>query len=112
MESDQLDRYRAAVVDDAAGTALAGVVEELRFESLELTRPALKTAPRGMARDHPRVDLLRYKDLVAGRLLAPGPALATDAARDHVASTWRSAGPLVDWLDEHVGPTAVARRRR
>jgi hypothetical protein len=83
----------------------------VRADGLELTPPALKTAPRGMSRDHPRVELLRYRDLVAGARLQPGPALATAAARDHVARTWRAAGPLVDWLDERVGPSAFPPRR-
>jgi uncharacterized protein (TIGR02453 family) len=111
MASDQLALFRAAVVDDASGEALARAVSAVRADGLQLTPPALKTAPRGMPREHPRVDLLRYKDLVAGRRLDPGPLLATAAARDHVASTWRAAGPLVTWLDEHVGQSAAPRRR-
>jgi hypothetical protein len=82
MASDQLARYRDAV---------------------------LKTAPRGMPRDHPRVALLRYKDLIAGRRLAPGPALATREAIDHVAATWRAAHSLTTWLDAHVGATTHRR---
>jgi uncharacterized protein (TIGR02453 family) len=111
MASDQLALFRAAVVDDASGEALARAVAAVRADGLELTPPALKTAPRGMPREHPRVDLLRYKDLIAGRRLEPGSLLATAAARDHVASTWRAADPLVGWLDEHVGESATPRRR-
>jgi uncharacterized protein (TIGR02453 family) len=112
MASDQLARYRAAVVDDdgGAGAALARAIAAVRRGGLELTPPALKTAPRGMPRDHPRVELLRYKDLVAGRRLGPGAELATAAAREHVASTWRAARPLTGWLDEHVGASATPRR--
>jgi uncharacterized protein (TIGR02453 family) len=111
MASDQLQRYRAAVLDDAAGAALARAVAAVEGDGLELTPPALKTAPRGTPRDHPRVALLRYKDLIAGRRLEPGPQLETLAARDHVASTWRAARPLVAWLDEHVGASAMPPRR-
>jgi uncharacterized protein (TIGR02453 family) len=110
MASDQLARYRAAVVDDGGpGAALADAVAAAERGGLELTAPALKTAPRGMPRDHPRVELLRYKDLVAGRRLGPGPKLATPAAREHVVSTWRAARPLTGWLDEHVGASATPR---
>jgi hypothetical protein len=77
---------------------------------LELAPPALKTAPRGMPRDHPRVALLRYKDPIAGSRLAPGPALATGAALEHVAATWRAARPLTAWLDDHVGTSADSQR--
>jgi uncharacterized protein (TIGR02453 family) len=110
MASDQLERYRAAVLADHAGAALVATVRAVEDAGLELAPPALKTAPRGMPRDHPRVALLRYKDLIAGRRLAPGPALATREALDHVAATWRSARPLTAWLDEHVGAGAHSQR--
>jgi uncharacterized protein (TIGR02453 family) len=103
MAGDQLGRYRSAVDDDRAGEALARVVADVREDGLELTPAALKTVPRGMARDHPRGELLRYKDLIAGRRLPPGPAVATRAARDHVAAAWSAGRPLVGWLDEYVG---------
>jgi uncharacterized protein (TIGR02453 family) len=108
MASDQLERYRSAVLDDAAGAALADALQAVTAEGLEVGAPALKTAPRGLPRDHPRVELLRYKELIAGRTLAPGPALATHAALDHVAATWRAARPLTAWLDGRVGPPADA----
>jgi uncharacterized protein (TIGR02453 family) len=105
MAADQLARYRAAVDADDAGAALARAVAAVEGDGLELVPAALKRVPRGFARDHARGELLRFKDLIAGRRLGPGPALATPAARDHVASTWRAARPLVAWLDEHVGAT-------
>jgi uncharacterized protein (TIGR02453 family) len=103
MGSDQLGRFREAVLADGPGAALGEAMRAVQDAGLELAPPALKTAPRGMARDHPRVALLRYKDLIAGRRLAPGSALATREALEHVAATWRSARPLTAWLDEHVG---------
>jgi uncharacterized protein (TIGR02453 family) len=110
MASDQLERYRAAVLADDAGAALGEATHAVQDAGLELAPPALKTAPRGMPRDHPRVALLRYKDLIAGRRLAPGPGLATRDAFAHVAATWRSARPLTAWLDEHVGASAHSQR--
>jgi uncharacterized protein (TIGR02453 family) len=110
MASDQLERYRAAVLADDTGAALGEATRAVQDAGLELAPPALKTAPRGMPRDHPRVALLRYKDLIAGSRLAPGPALATRAALEHVAATWRSARPLTAWLDDHVGTSADSQR--
>jgi uncharacterized protein (TIGR02453 family) len=109
MASDQLARYRDAVLADGPGDALVEAVGAVERDGLELAPPALKTAPRGMPRDHPRVALLRYKDLIAGRRLAPGPALATREAIDHVAATWRAAHSLTTWLDAHVGATTHRR---
>jgi uncharacterized protein (TIGR02453 family) len=110
MAGDQLERCREAVLDDDVGEVLQAAIDAVEGAGLELAPPALKTAPRGMPRDHPRVALLRYKDLIAGRRLAPGSALATRRALDHVAATWRSARPLIAWLDAHVGASADAHR--
>jgi uncharacterized protein (TIGR02453 family) len=99
MEGERLERYRAAVLDDGTGEALAAAVADV---DLEVFGPELKTAPRGYPRDHPRTPLLRHKSLIAGARLAPGPELATRAALDHVAGTWRAARPITAWLDEHV----------
>jgi len=110
MAGDQLERCRTAVLDDDSGDALQAAIDAVEGAGLELAPPALRTAPRGMPRDHPRVALLRYKDLIAGRRLAPGPALATHRALDHVSATWRAAGPLTAWLDAHVGADAHAHR--
>jgi uncharacterized protein (TIGR02453 family) len=110
MGPDQLARYHSAVLHDGPGDALVAAVGAVERAGLELGPPALKTAPRGMPRDHPRVALLRYKDVIAGSRLAPGPALATRAALSHVTATWRAAGPLAAWLDEHVGPREHSQR--
>jgi uncharacterized protein (TIGR02453 family) len=106
MANDQLERYRAAASDE-----LAALLAAVRAAGLELSPPALKTAPRGFPRDHPHAALLRYKDVIAGRNLPPGPALERREALEFVAATWRTAAPLNAWLAEHVGPTATERRR-
>jgi hypothetical protein len=75
---------------------------------LETFGEALKTAPRGYARDHPRVPLLRHKALVAGRRLEPGAeGIARDAALDHVRTAWAACAPLTAWLDRHVGASEI-----
>jgi uncharacterized protein (TIGR02453 family) len=107
MAADQLERYRAAVSDE-----LAGLLESAQAAGLELAPPALKTVPRGFARDHPHAALLRYKDLIAGRGLPPGPALESREALEFTAATWRAAAPLNAWLAAHVGPTALPRAAR
>jgi uncharacterized protein (TIGR02453 family) len=107
MAGDQLERYRSAVSDE-----LAGLLDGARAGGLELSPPELKTAPRGYPRDHPHAALLRYKSVIAGRALAPGPALESRDALEFAAATWRAAAPLNGWLAEHVGPTALTPRRR
>ena len=105
---DQLERFRAAVADDHTGPQLASLISAARSADLDVVGESLRTAPRGYPRDHPRIELLRHKAVIAGRSL-PGPsAISRDAALDHVASTWRTAEPLNVWLDEHVGPSTLA----
>jgi uncharacterized protein (TIGR02453 family) len=103
LAGEALEHFRQAVLDDSAGAALATQVAAAREAGLEVVGESLRTAPRGYPRDHPRVDLLRHKALIAGRRLPGTAAIGRQAALDHVADTWRTAAPLNAWLDEHVG---------
>jgi uncharacterized protein (TIGR02453 family) len=105
MTAAQLERYRRAVDDETAGAQLAGVVERLRAEGLEVGGgQALKGAPRGYPADHPRIGLLRWKGLICWRDWPVAPWLHTAKARDRVAGFLRTAAPLQQWLDHSVGP--------
>jgi hypothetical protein len=66
----------------------------------------LKSAPRGYPKDHPRIGLLRYKQLIVGAQLPAGD-LSRDDALAHVGGAWRAAAPVLAWLDEHVGPSTL-----
>ena len=66
LAPDQLDRYRQAVADDSTGPALEQLIAGLRKAKVDVYgSDALKTAPKGYPKDHPRVELLRYRGLVA-----------------------------------------------
>jgi uncharacterized protein (TIGR02453 family) len=68
MSSDDLERYREAVDDDRSGRALVKLVEAASAAGLEISgHEVLKTAPRGYPKDHPRIELLRYKGLISWR---------------------------------------------
>jgi uncharacterized protein (TIGR02453 family) len=105
--ADQLERFRAAVADDRSGPQLEEVLASLREQGFDIGGEALKVAPRGFPRDHPRVALLRHKGVTAGRSFAPARWLSTAKARDRVLDTWRGAAPLHAWLDRHVGPSTL-----
>ena len=60
---DQLERYRAAVASDDSGPRLEAA---LATAGLEVAGLSLKTAPRGYPKDHPRIELLRRKQLIVG----------------------------------------------
>ncbi len=105
MANDQLDRYRRAVDDEKSGTALERIMAGLAARKLTNEAPALKTAPRGYPRDHPRIDLLRHKSVAVMRRHPPARWLHTAAAADRILDTWRAAAPMNSWLAEHVGPS-------
>jgi len=115
LAPDQLDRYRRAVDDDRTGAALQSAVADLRAAGHEAGPfEALKTAPRGYARDHPRVDLLRAKGFVAWHAWPVGRWLEKATAKDRIVELLRAVAPVTTWLTEHVGPPAEGgdRRRR
>ena len=105
MTTARLERYRRAVGSETAGAQLARVVERLRAEGLEFGGgQALKSAPRGYPKDHPRIGLLRYKGLICWRHWPVAPWLYSAKAKDHVAGFLRIAAPLQHWLDQEVRP--------
>ena len=108
MASDQLERFRRAVDDDRVGAELESLVRDL--ESTGCTSSAmeeLKTAPRGYPKDHPRIELLRRKGLIAIRQWPVAKWLHTKAAATRVRDVWLAARPLDAWLDTHVGPSTL-----
>lgn len=103
MMPDQLARYRGAVDAPRSGQELETVVDALRRNGFEIDGDRLATKPRGTAADHPRLDLLRHRSLVAARHHGEPGWLATAAAADHVREDWRRLRPLVHWLGANVG---------
>jgi len=109
MTAAQLERYRHAVDDETGGARLAGMVERLRAQGVEVGGgQTLKNAPRGYPKDHPRIGLLRYKGLICWRHWPVAPWLHTAEAKDHVVGFLRTAAPLHQWLDQQVGPDPAA----
>jgi uncharacterized protein (TIGR02453 family) len=108
MAPDQLERYRRAVAAEAPGLALQRAIAQVNQDKVDVhgTDP-LKTAPKGYPRDHARIDLLRYRGIVAMRQWPVASWLGTTQARTRIVDVLRSARPVCDWLDEHVGPSSA-----
>ena len=105
MASDQLDRYREAVDEDRPGTALEGIVIAARKAGLTVNwHEQLKTAPKGYAKDHPRINLLRYKGLITWKEWAPAAWLHTPRT-----GSWSSSGTR-SRSTRGSAPTSVRRR--
>ena len=101
-DSATLRRLREAVGDDASGRKIASIVAGLRRKRYSVgTHESTANAPRGYADDHPRIELLRMKDLHAGKQLTPS-VLSTRKALDRVGAVMNDVKPLSEWLERHV----------
>lgn len=104
MDGEQLDRYRKAVDADPSGSELEKLIAGARERGIEVHgHEQLKSAPRGYPPDHPRIELLRCKGLVAWREWPVEPWLGTAEAKQRLQEFLIDARPLNDWLSQHVG---------
>jgi uncharacterized protein (TIGR02453 family) len=112
MAPDQLERYRAAVDDDKSGAQLTKLVTKLAKSAIEVSaHESLKRAPKGYPNDHPRLQLLCQKGLIAWKHWDVGAWLGTAQAKKRVVEFLRAARPLNEWLAVNVGPSTVAPER-
>lgn len=101
-QGQQITRYRECV-DGPLGAELERIVASLEKRFDVEGRP-VKTRPRGYEADHPRIDLLRNRQLTVGRTYTVGSTLGTRKALTTVRTDWRAMRPLVEWLADYVGP--------
>ncbi len=99
MGPPALARYRAAVLDDTLGAELAELVRALERQGFTMSSmESLKKAPRGIAPDHPRIELLKRKGLV---MMFP-PLAASELDSRKVLKTLvrhaKAAAPIVRWV--------------
>ena len=112
MSRDQLERFYAAIDDDRKGTELEGLVAEARDAGLDVGGSQLKTGPRGYAKDHPRIELLRHKHLTTSRTWPEYKWMQTREALRRITATWEEGEPINAWLEQHVGPPRETRDER
>jgi len=97
-----LRRLRDAIADDASGRKIAAILAALRRKRYDVgAHETTPNAPRGYAGDHPRIGLLRMKDLHAGKQLPPS-GLTTRKALDRVVEVMTDVDPLSAWLTRYV----------
>ena len=103
-DSAALQRYRTAVTREKSGNELVAIVAVLHKAGYEtMAHEVLKTAPRGVSKDHPRIDLLRHRGIAMMKTWPVGAWLGTAKAQERVVTTLRAAAPLGDWLTRYVG---------
>ena len=107
MMRDQLERFRDAVDATNTGEEIAGIVARLSKRYRIGAIDQLKTAPKGYPKDHPRIDLLRRKGLIAMKQFGAPKWIHTAGAVGKIRDAWQGTADLSGWLDAHVGPSTL-----
>ena len=96
-ESAQLNRFRTAIARDSR--KFKAVVADPAFKRYfgEVGGERLKTVPQGYSRDHPEIDLLRMKEVVAVHHLSD-EEVASARIADHVVKACTAMKPFLDYL--------------
>lgn len=108
MAKDQLERFRRAVDADATGAEIADLAADATRRGYRLGAISeLKTAPRGYPKDHPRIELLRRKGLIATKDFGAPKWVHSSAAVSKIRACWTGVAELCARLDAHVGPSTL-----
>jgi len=102
-EPPTLARLRAAIDDERSGEELGSMIKTLRRKRYEVdTHESVASSPKGYRPDHPRIELLRMKDLFAGKMFAPSATLSSRKALDQIRTVMDDLTPFRKWLARHV----------
>ena len=97
----RLAAIRGAMAHDLHGPRLEKILAGLVDEGFEISGERLKTSPRGYDADHPRIELLRHKQLFAAKHFG-FDGLDSPEVLDRVRAEWRSLRPMVEWVATHA----------
>lgn len=111
-EPDQLTRFRAAVDDERRGAELEELLAPLCRKGWQRRGDRMRTKPRGVPAEHPRLELLRHRTLFVIRRWEPDDLLHERGLLRRVSSAWRQVRGLNEWFADHVGPSEQAGKRR
>ena len=98
-----LSSPRSGRDEGSPGVQLERIVAQLRDSGYEIGGDVLRSRPRGIAPDHPRLELLRHKSLTAAVEYGVPEWMETPEVVDRVRSDWRELRPLMTWLGEWLG---------
>lgn len=100
---EQTARYRASVNDDATGGRLEAILEKLAKGGFTPGGDMVRTRPRGVPADHPRLELMRHESLTVAKRYTPDETLQSPKLLAMVRKDWTAMRPLMEWIDQHVG---------
>jgi uncharacterized protein (TIGR02453 family) len=98
----ELTKVRETIAEDAR--PLRAILAAPTFQSTfgKLMGEQVKTAPRGFAKDHPEIDLLRYKEFMMQHPFADAAVTEPDFP-DQVITVFQAAKPLTMYFDALLG---------
>lgn len=99
--TEQLDKMRRTIARDAA--PLKKILNKTDFKRSygSLSGESLKTAPQGYSKDHPEIELLRFKQFLAFRMFSDEEILASDVA-EQIVALCKTMKPLLVYLESVV----------
>ena len=101
-EPATLRALRAAIADDSAGRELTRIIAAMTRKGFEVdTHARLDKPPRGYDAAHPRVELLRMKDIYVGTSFGVREVASANLPRD-VAKAITESEPFRAWLRKYV----------
>ena len=102
MESEQLARYRKAVLHERHGARLVTLLRAVERKGHRVISAAqLSRAPRGVDPLHPRIALLRHQGLALDFPALPARLRYSQSLLGWCLDRAREAAPVVRWLLEH-----------
>ena len=95
---EQLARFRSAIDRDAS--PFKAIIKDKDFKSYfgSLDGEKVKTVPQGYTRDHPEIELLRFKQVVVVHHLSDEMVLSSKFSA-HVIKTFTAMKPFLDYLN-------------
>ncbi len=86
------------VYKECVEAPMKALLRKLERDGFEVGGEQLKTSPRGYDADHPRIHLLRHKQLFVGRSYGFEADAIGAGLVDRVRADWKALRPLVSWL--------------
>ena len=98
LETPSLLKLRKKLLDEKEGPKLAALVEATRKKGFIIdAMEKLKRPPPGVAKDHPRVELLKHKALAVGRDEIPKSVRYSAKLKPWLVEQAEIAAPVVKW---------------
>lgn len=98
---DDLQRIREDIVTDAS--ELRSIINSKSFKNTfgTLNGEQLKSCPKGFDKEHPDIDLLRYKQLIVSKKFSNEEALSKDFSK-RIDDTFKKMRPFFDYMSVSV----------